>query len=74
MVQALDDDCSTLVYTQDELFHFATTTGGASGHAGEDDGRGGGVGGGRGGYVSESLPVHTGSVADFRVNPFSRWE
>ncbi|CAM9208575.1 unnamed protein product, partial [Ascophyllum nodosum] len=39
VVQALDDDCSTLVYTQDELFHFATTTGGASGHAGEDDGR-----------------------------------
>lgn len=67
MIQALDDDCSTLVYAQDELFHFAT----AGGSSGGDDGRGS-VGGGGSGYVSESLPVHTGSVADFRVNPFSR--
>lgn len=32
----------------------------------------GGGGGGGGGTVFESLPIHSGTVMDFRVNPVSR--
>lgn len=32
----------------------------------------GGAGGGGGGNVFESLPIHSGTVVDFRVNPISR--
>ncbi|CAM9632180.1 unnamed protein product [Ectocarpus fasciculatus] len=113
-IQALDDECATLVYAKGGLFCFATappdtsdaspttTTptapgsgsprvralaaaaaavaaaggGGSSGAAREGGGGcgggNGGGGGGGGGAVFDSLPVHSGSVVDFRVNPVSR--
>ncbi len=36
-------------------------------------GAGGGGGGGGVGAIFESLPVHSGSIVDFRVNPISRF-